>query len=107
MWWFLIALGLEPSCIVIRGVICGASDLLLQLFWSQATSPQPLFWHSHLKCLDDDCHLFKSFYNIQKSVAPVQSKFEFERSHIFVVKSRIMQGLRIASSWNFVLCILF
>jgi hypothetical protein len=99
---------------VIRGVLCGASEILLHLFWSQATSPQPLVWHSHLKCLDDDCHLFKSFYNIQKSVAPVQSEFEFERSHIFVVakigqtnfvKSRIMQGLRISSSWNFVPCI--
>src|SRR3954464_11868821 len=116
MWWFLIALGLEPSCIVIRGVPCGASDLLLQLFWSQATSPQPLFWHSHLKCLVGDCHLFKSLFQHLKTVAPVQVNLNLKRRHIFVVakigqtnfvKSRIMQGLRISSSWNFVLCILF
>src|SRR3954467_1320727 len=57
--------------------------MLLHLFWSQATSPQPLIWHSHLKCLGDDCHLFKSFYNIQKSVAPVQTEFEFEKEPHF------------------------
>src|SRR3954464_3486214 len=114
LWWFGIALGLEPSCIVITGVLCGASDILWHLFWSQATSPQPLVWHSHLKCLDDDCHLFKSLFQHSKIVALVQSEFEFKRGHIFVVakigqtnfvKSIKMQGLRISSSWNFVPCI--
>src|SRR3954462_9871198 len=79
----LNCIGIGAKLLVIRGVPCGASDLLLQLFWSQATSPQPLFWHSHLKCLVDDCHLFKSFYNVQKSVAPVQSEFEFEKDPHF------------------------
>src|SRR3954463_4532626 len=112
MWWFSITLGLEPSCFVIMGVLCGASEILLHLFWSQATSPQPLIWHSHLKCLDDDCHLFKSLFQHSKTVALVQSEFELKKGHIFVVtkigqtnfvKSRIMQGVKSLCSWNFCL----
>src|SRR3954467_2039800 len=60
--------------------------------------------------------LSKSFYNIQNSSPQFKVNLNLKRSHIFVVakigqtnfvKSRIMQGLRISSSWNFVLCILF
>src|SRR4051812_12304587 len=88
--------------------------MLLHLFWSQARSPQPLVWHSHFKCLDDDCHLFKSLFQHSKTVALVQSEFEFKKGHIFVVakigqtnfvKSIKMQGSRFSSSWNFAPCI--
>src|SRR3954462_7029503 len=112
----LNCIGIGAKLLVIRGVPCGASDLLLQLFWSQDTSPQPLFWHSHLKCLVGDCHLFKSLFQHSKTVALIQSEFEFKRSHNFVVakigqtnfvKSIKMQGLRISTSWNFVPCIYF
>src|SRR4051812_3440150 len=90
--------------------------MLLHLFWSQARSPQPLVWHSHFKCLDDDCHLFKSPFQHSKTVALVQSEFEFKKGHIFAVakigqtnfvKSRIMQGVKFLCSWNFCLCISF
>ena len=101
---------------VIRVVQCGASELLLQLFSSHATSPQPHVWHSHFFCLDNDCHLFKFLLQHSKTVALVQSEFEFKRGHIFVVakigqtnfvKSRKIQGLRIPTSWNFVPCVFF
>ena len=116
MWWSWIALGLEPLCLVIRDDLCDAFDLMLDLFWSHVTSPQPHVWHSHFKCHGNDCHLFKFLLQHSKTVALVQSAFEFKRGHIFVVakigqsnfgKSRKMQGTRISSSWIFVPSVLF
>src|SRR3954468_24255587 len=57
--------------------------MLLQLFWSQATPPQPLVWHSLLKYLVGDCHLFKSLFQHSKTVAPVQVNLNLKKEPYF------------------------
>src|ERR1043165_3576313 len=109
-------MGCEAIWFVIKGDLCGAFDLMLKLFCSHVIFPQPHVWHSHFNCLGNDCHLFKILLQHSKTVALVQSEFEFKRGHIFVVakisqtnfvKSRKMQGSRFSSSWNFAPCVSF
>src|SRR3954464_13138132 len=103
-------------CFVIKGDLCGAFGLMLELFCSHATSPQPHLWHSHFFCIGHDCHLFKLLLQHSKTVALVQSAFEFKKGPHFCYcqnwsnqfcKIQKMQGSRISSSWNFVPCVYF
>ena len=83
MWWSQVALGLKLIWFGFKCSQVASSDMNLELFWSHVTSPQPHPWHSQLFCFDNDCHLFKFLLQHLKTVALVQSAFEFKRGHIF------------------------
>ena len=88
-----MALGLEPICFVIKGDLGGAFDLMLELFCSQATSTQPQVWHSHLIGLGSDCQLFKILLQHSKSVALVQSEFEFKKGATFLLLQKLVKPI--------------
>src|ERR1043165_6014987 len=89
-------------CLVIRVVQCGVVVLMLELFCSHATSPQPLVWHSHFICLGHDRNLFKLLLQHSKTVALVQSEFEFKKGpHFFCCQNWSNQFFKIQKNARF------
>ena len=75
-----------------------------------------MFGHSQFKCLGHVFHCVKLLLQHAKPVALVQSEFELQKGPQFVVakigqtnfvKSRIIQGSIISTSWNLLPCDLF
>ena len=71
---------------MINGDQCGSREIVLHLFCSHVTSPQLHLWHSHFFCLGKDCPLLKFFLQNSKTVALVQSDFEFKKGSLVVAK---------------------
>src|ERR1043165_7576260 len=78
-----IALGLESISLVFKCIQCGSSSLIMQLFQLQVTSPRLQLWPSHFFCLGKGFHLLQSFLQHPKTVALVQSGFEFKKGSHF------------------------
>ena len=83
MWWSCFALGLEPRCLVIRAIQCGAFELWLDLFWLHVTFPKLHLWTTHFFCNAKDYQMVKTILSSIKTVPLVQSGFENKKGPHF------------------------